>query len=249
MAPPARASTITTATPRFDPKALLNPKAAMKQAKSSKALPPSPYSFSTPLPPVANAGTYAASTSSQSITQPATQQHQEQGIMGSMIEGLHNVGQRDERTVKRQKRQHAADEDDDLVQYNKKGTSDRMGGTGELGAYIKEKRKEGLDEEGPSILPSHVVDLTELDDDNDSDVVVLDDTHMHEVCLGRIDTARVNAHKVPTPSTGGALQGLKTHWPPMKVTLSRRAGSHAIIAVTDPMGHGKSELHSIPCPV
>lgn len=161
-----------------------------------------------------------------------------------MIEGLHNIGERDDRPAKRQKTSQAGDED--LVKYNQKGTADRMGGTGELGSYIKEKRKEGLDEHGPVIpaLASHVVDLTggNDDDDDDSDIMVIGDTHMVEVCLGRIDTARVNAHKVPTPSTGGALQGMKTHWAPMKVTLSRRVGSHAIIAVTDPMGHGKFEF-------
>jgi len=242
MAPPPHSSaTITASTPRFDPKALLNPKAALKQAKASKGLPPNPYSFSTALPPVSGAGTYAPSIGPHPVTTPLQVTPQEHG-MGSMIEGLHNIGERDDHPAKRQKRSQASG-DEDLVKYNQKGASDRLGGTGELGSYIREKRKDGLDEYGPAITnsASHIVDLTEEndDDDNDSDIMVMGDTHMVEVCLGRIDTARVNAHKVPTPSTGGALQGMKTHWAPMKVTLSRRAGSHAIIAVTDPMGHGE----------
>lgn len=56
-----------------------------------------------------------------------------------------------------------------------------------------------------------------------------------EVCLGRIENARVNAHKVPQPTKQG-FQASK-HWMPMKVTLARRAGPNTqIIGVSDLAG-------------
>lgn len=63
---------------------------------------------------------------------------------------------------------------------------------------------------------------------------------MREVCLGKIEHARVNAHRVPTPkqAKGFASAGTATHWPPMKVILQRRPGSATqIIGVIDPTGH------------
>lgn len=57
-----------------------------------------------------------------------------------------------------------------------------------------------------------------------------------EVCLGRIENARVNAHRIPTPRVGG-IQSMGNYWPAMRVTLHRRPGTNTqIIGVADPMG-------------
>lgn len=77
-----------------------------------------------------------------------------------------------------------------------------------------------------------------LDLSDDDDPVVPIDANNREVCLGRIENARVNAYKVPTPKTQGAFMSNAKHWVAMSVALHRRpgAGSNNIIAVRDPMG-------------
>ena len=86
---------------------------------------------------------------------PQTNGHQtpspiEPGGIGSFIEQLHGISQREARPLKRQKRE---EEDSNKI----KGAFAISKG-GELGEYVKEKRKEGLEESGP---PNTVVDLTE----------------------------------------------------------------------------------------
>lgn len=251
MAPPSHASAFTMSAPKFDPKTLLNPKAAKKQAKEPAKAPANPYGPAD-LDPVyqfnnnhnsGNCKDNYSFPSSESIansqqqyrSQPPEQQ-QEQG-MSSLIERFHNVEKRSDRPAKRQKKEQVAEDEDDLVNVKQKGTMEVRGGTGELGAYLKAKRKEGIEQDAAVNTMSHVVDLT-ADDDNDSDVQIISDTLSEVVCLGRIEGARVQAHKVPTPANkGSAFTFGKTHWPPMKVTLTRRPGSNMIIAVADPVGH------------
>ena len=73
-------------------------------------------------------------------------------------------------------------------------------------------------------------------DDEDDEVVVVKDNNDREVCLGRVDNARVNAHRVPQPVKHG-FQGNMKHWMPMKVTLARRLGTNTqIIGVSDMTG-------------
>lgn len=76
--------------------------------------------------------------------------------MGSMIEKMHNVERREYRPIKRQKQAHEEDNEEDA---KKKTDSGRLGGSGDMGGYLKEKRKEALEREGPSAT-SHIVDLT-----------------------------------------------------------------------------------------
>jgi len=231
-APPAHAS--------YDPKALLNPKAAAKQAKEPKKPATNGYAFSTSLAPTGEIDSRASN--STEADHSSTSNDQQQYGMSAMLDKLHNVEKRSDRPSKRQKTGHAGEEDD-LVDVKKTAASEQRGGTGDMGSYLAEKRKEGLEEEGPLPLAvSNMIDLTAGDDGDDSDIEVIKDTNMEEVCLGRIEGARVNAYKVPTPGTGGAFQGLKAHWPPMRLSLTRRAGPNCIIAVSDPHGHDFGNL-------
>lgn len=84
---------------------------------------------------------------------PQKRDHNEcegQGI-GSLIERVHNVSQREERPHKNQKAENFED-DHDMKAMHRGG-----GKGGEIGEYMKQKKKEGMAESG-SINP--VVDLT-----------------------------------------------------------------------------------------
>ena len=71
--------------------------------------------------------------------------------MGSLIERVHNVSQREERPQKKQKIDTF--EEDDKYKKNFGGG----GKGGEIGEYIKQKKKEGIEEDGSSAT---IVDLT-----------------------------------------------------------------------------------------
>ena len=72
--------------------------------------------------------------------------------MSSFIERVHNVTQREERPSKKQKRD-AFDDDD----QEKKAIHGGGGKGGEIGEYMRQKKKEGLAESGTM---STIVDLT-----------------------------------------------------------------------------------------
>lgn len=73
--------------------------------------------------------------------------------MGSLIETLHNVSQREERPQKRSK----VEKDQFAVEEDKKIKFIGGGKGGEVGVYLKEKKKQGIAESGPA---NTVVDLT-----------------------------------------------------------------------------------------
>lgn len=73
--------------------------------------------------------------------------------MGSLIESLHNVSQREERPQKRSK----AEKEQFDVEEDKKIKFVGGGKGGEIGDYLKEKKKQGIAESGPA---NAVVDLT-----------------------------------------------------------------------------------------
>ena len=65
--------------------------------------------------------------------------------------------------------------------------------------------------------------------------MVVSDPSQREVCFGRIEGARVQAHTLPTPSpTATSLD--PDFWPVIKVDLKRIRGNHLIIGVIDPTG-------------
>ena len=68
---------------------------------------------------------------------------------------------------------------------------------------------------------------------DDEEVVMISDSNEKEVCYGRIDATKVNAHQLPYPS--GKTFWSKGQWPPMKLQLKRLPGKDQIIRVIDPM--------------
>ena len=168
--------------------------------------------------------------------------YQGQG-MGGLIERIHNVSQREERPPKRQKSEVFEAEDTE-----KKPTFIGGGKGGEIGEYMRQKKKEGLEESG---AVSSIVDLTGgmfayeqhylgsgltiIPGDDEEEIVLVSDSNEKEVCYGRLEGTKVHAHQLPCPN-GKAVFLSKAQWPSMKLQLRRYPGKDSIIRVIDPQG-------------
>ncbi|KAL8958774.1 MAG: hypothetical protein Q9193_004232 [Seirophora villosa] len=153
----------------------------------------------------------------------STSNEREQQGIGGMIERIYGVSNRGERPQKRQKIDPGAAEDN-TKQFSGGGKG------GEIGEYLKEKRKEGQ-EEAESTLPASVVDLTGGDDDE----IVLLNSQEKEVCYGRIEGTKVLAHQLPDPGNKANYLS-RTEWPLIKLQFKRFPGKDNIIRVLDPTG-------------
>ena len=139
----------------YDPRVLLNPRSvhgtkgrkkdAIDTASSSEVETP-------PQRPLSAAPQFIFDSSNEDSL--VDEQTESEGAgFGKLIEQVHNVSKREERPVKRQKIEHPLEED-----VNGSQTAFVGGGRGgEIGEYMRQKRKEGLEESGPA--PSFV-DLT-----------------------------------------------------------------------------------------
>ncbi|KAB8303436.1 hypothetical protein EYC80_004861 [Monilinia laxa] len=127
--------------------------------------------------------------------------------MGSFVNRMHNVTDRDMVPQKRRRIETPAEE----------GTRTQFNGSssgGAYGQYVKDKRVEG--QKGGSNTP--VLDLCTEDE-----VEVLGNEQDREVCYGRIEGATLNAHRVPTAKKG--TQTLTPeNWPQVKIVLKRKDG-------------------------
>ena len=137
---------------QFDPRRLLDPKAfgkdSRKSDEQSASIMTTPSEHFSPLhasPNLPNGevkSNGAHKRDHDKTTVPG---------MGSLIERVHNVSQREERPQKKQKIETL--EEDDKYKKNFGGG----GKGGEIGEYIKQKKKEGIEEDGSSAT---IVDLT-----------------------------------------------------------------------------------------
>ena len=84
-------------------------------------------------------------------------------------------------------------------------------------------------------LPSWPLILIESPDDEEEELVVIGDSQEKEVCYGRLQHTKVQAHQLPCPS-GKAVYISKGDWPAMKLQLKRFPGKDNIIRVIDPIG-------------
>ena len=138
---------------KFDPKQTLSPKAFnWTKRQRDEAL---------------DAASSIESTSTKAASEPqfvfalagddfaeATSPEADGSGMGNLIEKVHNVEKREDRPHKRQKKEHIIEDEE----VNKAKATFAGGGKGtEIGEYIRQKRKEGQQESGPT---SAVVDLT-----------------------------------------------------------------------------------------
>ncbi|KAL8756192.1 MAG: hypothetical protein Q9199_003110 [Rusavskia elegans] len=206
-------------SPNFSPLQLLDPKGFQQTPKSnfkdSPSTPSNPYnsiSSKSPEHPQAN----QSFQSPEKLPEP-------HGLSG-MIERIHGVSQRQERPQKRQKTDH---ED-----VNGKAAFTGGSKNGEIGEYLKQKRKEGQNE-AEAAASALVVDLTGGDDEED--IVLISDSQEKEVCYGRIERTKVLAHQVPDPGIKANYLS-KSEWPTMKLQFKRFPGNDNIIRVLDPTG-------------
>ncbi|MCJ1313460.1 hypothetical protein MMC25_007138 [Agyrium rufum] len=225
----ARANSLSASNPKntkpisiFDPRALLNPRNAYTPTSRKR---PSPETTSSVASDPSHGGSSASSEPSfvfASSTNPddspdeqETEQTAAGGGLRSFIEKIHNVEEREARPMKKPRLK--GDEEDEKP----KSKAQFAGGkkSGELGQYIRDGRKEGQEVSGTA--PT-VVDLT-LDDSND-DVQIIDYYGEQEVCFGRVDKAKVQAHAVPYYNP--KMPSFSTSsWPLIRVTCRRVPGT------------------------
>lgn len=129
--------------------------------------------------------------------------------MGSFVDRMHNVTDRDMVPQKRRKIE-------DLTGEGSKSQFNGSSSGGAYGQYVKDHTVKGQNEG----CAKQVMDLSTIDDD---DVVDLGNEQDREVCYGRIEGATLNAHRVPTPKPG-AQTLTPENWPQVKIVLRRKDG-------------------------
>ena len=132
-------------TSRFDPKTLLDPKGSNARPKLRDPSPVEPNMSPAPT---------ECSRNNEGVKRDHEAYDEEQG-MGGLIERMHGVSRRQERPQKKTKTDHNDGGDDE---EREKAVFAGGGKGGDIGEFMKQKRKKGLQESGPI---STVVDLTE----------------------------------------------------------------------------------------
>lgn len=214
------------ATPTPDPKMLLNPR-VFRENPSSRD---SEGRKSASPQPLLNGSRVSTNVVAENELVPAAGQseHRKEDFFGqtTLLEKAYNVSHREERPNKRQK----VDKSNYFEEEQKKSTF--VGGSsGQLSEYVKEKRKEGIEEATASAT---IVDLT-ADDDEVEEVMIVGESQDKEVCYGRIEKAKVQAHAIPSPSPKTPILS-HSLWPSIKLSLVRHPGKDNIIRVLDPTG-------------
>ena len=198
--------------PQFDPRALLNPKAATKRAQEGGI--------------EAQEERKAAKVG--------------MGAMLERMHNVENRQQypQKKRKVKTPDKEGEDEQQQQKESEVKQRSTFEGGGSGTvLGEYVKQRQAEGDRERMDQV--SSIVDLTADDeDDGEPDIVLVKVTGEREVCLGKVDTASVMAFQVPSPKSTG-FKGTDKHWPVMKVSLNRRfpTGNNIVVSVRDPSGN------------
>ncbi|MCJ1316795.1 hypothetical protein MMC15_002116 [Xylographa vitiligo] len=230
--------------PKYDPKQLLNPKsfdAVNRQKQEGPDSATIPREARNPIGPSGFNSPEFVFDSPDRDSGKRFHAGDENPGMGGLIERFHNVAAREERPIKKLKTQHL--DGDEIT--GPKAAFGGGGKGGEIGEYMRMKRKEGQAE---AVQAFSVVDLTTgesfMDDalsyvdspiPDDEDVTVVENANDREVCYGRIDNAKVQAHLVPTPNPKATYLS-KTDWPSIKLHLHRYPGKNMIIRVIDPAG-------------
>ena len=129
------------ASSTFDPRSLLDPRGFQLNGSSSETNDKTVETNSNP-----------SETNGNGLRKRDHEDYEGQG-MGSLIEKVHNVSQREERPQKKPKIENGEFD----VEEDKKASFVGGGNGGEIGGYLKEKKKQGIAESG-SVNP--VVDLT-----------------------------------------------------------------------------------------
>ncbi|MCJ1474455.1 hypothetical protein MMC13_003113 [Lambiella insularis] len=205
--------------PHYDPKQLLNPKSFDTKKRNDEEMVLLPSHAADK--PTSQPQFVFDSPGSESPKRPYDEE--DSAGLGNFIERVHNVSRREERPVKKLKSTHQTEEGPEAPQDSFVGGSKG----GEIGEYMKLKRQQGQEE---TALATSVVDLTA---DDDEEVTVVEREADKEVCYGRLENAKVQAHLVPTPNPK-TVSLSKTEWPSIKLLLQRYPGKNMIIRVIDP---------------
>lgn len=138
---------------KFDPKQTLNPKAFdWTKRQRDEALDAASTTEST-ITNAASEPQFVFTSAGDNSTESTSPEADGSG-MGNLIEKVHNIEKREDRPHKRQKKEQILEDEEE----NKAKATFAGGGKGsEIGEYIRQKRKEGQQESGPT---SAVVDLT-----------------------------------------------------------------------------------------
>ncbi|TKA24865.1 hypothetical protein B0A50_06594 [Salinomyces thailandicus] len=225
-------NTTTSNTPQFDPRALLNPRAAASKA--------------------GGAGTQDEDAKRVSTLSgdAADMQMQPRG-MGSMIEQMHGVSNRESIPQHRKRKSEAKEEEDDTKELKKpKSSFNGMASGGELGQYMKDERKKHAEAHGPSTAP---IDLTA--DDGDDDLVITGqnprariDPTTEEVCCGVLG-CKATISRIPVTSQ----KALPEYWPRTKLRVRREIATDIKVDLVDREGHRCGYLEykvaSVLCPL
>lgn len=152
--PTARTGLTPAASHSYDPRLLLNPRSlhSAKLRKDDTLDTASSSEVETPPQRPSSAAPQFVFDSPNQDSLWHGQPDDEGTGYGKLIEQVHNVTKREERPVKRQKTEHLSQED-----VNGSLAFAGGGKGGEIGEYMRQKRKEGLQESGPT---SNIVDLT-----------------------------------------------------------------------------------------
>ncbi|KAI9641082.1 hypothetical protein NHQ30_010511 [Ciborinia camelliae] len=214
----------------WTPAQLLNPRSINQTPHTSLALPPNsqpkiarpapspqpifqfntPGGSYTPAPPPSNPNSNLHSNSNgQNGFAPYANTNGQMPGMGSFVDRLHNVIDRDMVPQKRRRLEDLTGEGI-RAQFNESASG------GAYRQYVKDKRGEGQ-KEG---CAKQVLDLSAVDDD---DMMDIGNEQDREVCYGRIEGSSLNAHRVPTPRPGAPVLNSE-NWPQIKIVLRRKDG-------------------------
>lgn len=151
---PAKKATTPLATPQYDPKQLLNPKSFDGKRCKEGENDSTPRTQETAEEPVSsNANPQFMFDSPGSASSQHYDDQDKGGGTTNLIERMHNITRREERPAKKQKTVHQDKEEPEAAKVTFAGG----GKGGEIGEYMKSKRKEGQEEAGAA---STVIDLT-----------------------------------------------------------------------------------------
>ncbi|ROT38635.1 SNF2 family domain-containing protein [Sodiomyces alkalinus F11] len=231
-----------TVVPAWNAQALLAPRKVAALSSQPQQLPPrrdvpKPKSHLPSAPPLSSNGdglvfqfaspsasdplsSNLPSTSSTPVTDaPSTPitQNQPSGL-GGMIERINAVQDRASAPVVKRRKLDTPESDVLPPADNKKTMT--SGGTGVLGAYVKERRDEG--KQDSSARGTQTVDLTEGDD-----IEVVRDPGSEEVCYGMLG-GTLQCHTVPSARPGAKSIFGDGWYPHVKVVLKRLAGDRTL---------------------
>jgi SNF2 family DNA or RNA helicase len=212
-APPApeqngSSSNVSPAAPRFDPRTLLNPRAANSR-------PNTPVQQLVGGPP----GIDSSDSQDQSAASSPG--------MGGMLERLHNVGTRDSAPRPKKRKSDVNGEEDASPDRKKsKATFNGAIAGGPLAEHMKAEREKFASQNGPS---TSTIDLTADDDGAGNDEVQFVKENAaekrayenEEVCLGAI-TGGMSMHKIPWVGKQFESALGKDYWPLTKMSINRQ---------------------------